>query len=308
MARRNSKIHPLPEWFNLSKYELFQTLTNEDLIKEIRTRAYFYTEYDDSFIFEWEEAVTSGSMLLETKCGDEQIDDSGVMINSELVSIGPGLFDVKIRPLPEPIEKPKDMERLPGENGISPISFLELDGLYVCSQGKGIFGISDQPEEYSLIRPEYMLASVSAYIDNGRVTTSIDLAHSTDAEILSQLADLLPLWRTQLNEPEPDKTSAGVIGPSLIKRIIEYKSIPMLDLMIWANINSFSYSSEQLSRVLYPTEIITGKHINDTKMPFTMKFSNESYMDMVDLWLRQTDRDTGKRNSERLVKDTILGY
>ena len=131
---------------------------------------------------------------------------------------------------------------------------------------------------------------------------------STDAEILSQLADLLPLWRTQLNEPEPDKTSAGVIGPSLIKRIIEYKSIPMLDLMIWANINSFSYSSEQLSRVLYPTEIITGKHINDTKMPFTMKFSNESYMDMVDLWLRQTDRDTGKRNSERLVKDTILGY
>ncbi len=79
----------------------------------------------------------------------------------------------------------------------------------------------------------------------------------------------------------------------------------MLDLMIWAKMGEFEYSAGQLSRALYPNEIVTAKHVSDTRQPFAMKFADEDYADMVKLWLRQTDRGTGKRNGERLVKDTI---
>ncbi len=134
------------------------------------------------------------------------------------------------------------------------------------------------------------------------VNVGISLIDSTDAEILAELAQLLPLWRKQLTLPEPTKSEVGTVGPSAIRRIIDYKVIPMLDLMLWAKIEGFEYSAEQLSRILFPDEIVTAKHMTDTRIPFAKNFANHNYQNMISLWLRQTGRD-GKLNGDRLVGD-----
>lgn len=130
----------------------------------------------------------------------------------------------------------------------------------------------------------------------------LNLAEATDAELLAELKTLLPLWRLESKLPEPTKRETGTVGPSVIKRIIDYKVIPMIHLMTWAKANGFEYSAEQLSRVLFPDELVTAKHMTDTRIPFALVFANRDFQDMLHLWLCQTGGD-GKRNGDRLMRD-----
>lgn len=139
-------------------------------------------------------------------------------------------------------------------------------------------------------------------LNKGEIDCLIDLHSYTDKEILQSLSDILPVLRNRKGIPEPTKSEAGTVGPSAIRRIIDYKVIPMLDLMLWAKKEGFEYSAEQLSRVLFPNEIVTAKHMTDTRIPFAKSFANPDYQDMVNLWLRQEGRD-GKLNGDRLVGD-----
>lgn len=136
----------------------------------------------------------------------------------------------------------------------------------------------------------------------------INLAAATDAEVLAEIKQLLPLWRQRATLPEPVKNETGVIGPSIIRRIVQYKVIPMVDLMVWAKIQGFQYSAEQLSRVLYPdTEgvMVTAKQMAETRIPFALGFIDLGYQDLLRLWLSETGPD-GKRNGERLVRTECL--
>lgn len=314
MARRSLKPHPLPDWFNLNAYNSLLDINNESLIKEVTSRSYLYSsEHIENTVLLYDlEPLKRGEVLLETDAIYDS-DDIPEMVYSEITAIGPdfiapGIPRITIEQLPEPVERPKDKESLAGGNSIWPLDFSSLLMANLWAEKQDIFrpGKPD-PGGYSLIKTEYMLASVSAHSENGRVEAAIDLDGSTDAEILEELRELLPMWRKQLNLPEPAKNECGVVGPSTIKRMIEYRVIPMLDLMIWAKINGFEYSAEQLSRVLYPDVIVSAKHVNDTRKPFAMKFMDENYTDMINLWIKQIDRDTGKRNGCRIVKDTIEG-
>ncbi len=314
MARRSLKPHPLPDWFNLNAYHALLDINNESLVKEVTSRCYLYSSehIENTVLFYNLEPLKRGEVLLE-KDAIYDSDDIPEMVYSEITAIGPdfiapGIPRITIEQLPEPVELPKDKERLDGGDSIWPLNFISLQMANFWAEKHDIFRPGEPgPDGYSLIKTEYMLASVSAHTKNGRIEATIDLDGSTDTEILEELRTLLPMWRKQLNLAEPAKNECGVVGPSTIKRIIEYRVIPMLDLMIWAKINGFEYSAEQLSRVLYPDMIVSAKHVNDTRKPFAMKFIDENYVDMINLWIKQTDRDTGKRNGCRQVKDTIEG-
>lgn len=142
-------------------------------------------------------------------------------------------------------------------------------------------------------------------LDNGEIDCLINLHSYTDKEIIQSLSDMLPVLRERKGIPEPIKNEAGQVGPSTIKRIVEYRVIPMLDLMLWAKHEGFKYSVEQLLKELFPDELIAAKHMTDTRIPFAMAFANPDYQDMVNLWLRQLGRD-GKLNGDRLVRNEWL--
>ncbi|WP_323908894.1 DUF6387 family protein [Aeromonas caviae] len=137
------------------------------------------------------------------------------------------------------------------------------------------------------------------------IKIGVNLGEATDDELVNEFRRLIPLWRQQSAQPEPTKNETGKVGPSTIRRIIEYKVLPMIDLMVWAQINGFKYSAEQLSRVLFPEELVTAKQMAETRIPFTLGFANSDYQDMLRLWLDQTGAD-GKQNGDRLVRDECL--
>lgn len=142
-------------------------------------------------------------------------------------------------------------------------------------------------------------------LDNGEIDCLINLHSYTDKEILQSLSNMLPVLRERKGIPEPIKSEVGQVGPSTIKRIFEYRVIPMLDLVLWAKHKGFEYSTEQLARVLFPDDLVMGKQMADTRLPFALCFANYDYQDMANLWLCQIGRD-GKLNGDRLVRDELI--
>lgn len=251
MARRPARIHPLPDWFNLSSYEFIASLTNRDLIHEIIFRVKGVDGVSRRFQAQYVEHESPQVGRLH----DGSVPDNFI----EAINYACDLMLYR-----------------QGEFTGAPI-------LADLSRGHG-----ESNKAYEPIKPKA-----------GEVDCLIKLHSYTDKEILQSLADMLPVLRERKGIPEPTKSEAGTIGPFTIKRIIEYAVIPMLDLMLWAKAEGFEYSAEQLSRVLFPEEFVSAKHLTDTRIPFALGFAKHDYQDMVNLWLRQTGRD-GKQNGERL--------
>lgn len=309
MARRPIKEHPLPEWFDLTKYNELLGVKNEAIIREVTERTYSLScdGCTDGYLNGAMQALKEGQILLSPIEPIEPDDeDTPRMRHSEIVSIGPGPFEVKIAQLPEPVPWEDDIPPLRGGAGVMPIDTFTLAGMYGDAKTAGLIKPApDNPDEFTWIKTDSMLASVSALLELNSLAVSVFLAEATDEEIIHDFKELLPIWRDRMGMPEPVKKGAGQVGPFTIKRIIEYAVIPMLDLMLWAKSEGFEYSAEQLSRVLFPEAFVSGKHLTDTRIPFALGFANHDYQDMVSLWLKQTGRD-GKQNGERLVRDEWL--
>lgn len=309
MARRSATIHPLPKWFDLAKYDELKDIKNAELYREVCVRTYRMSDdgIDDGYLFGAIQALERGEIILEPAESAEQHDEDTLrMRHSEIVSVGPGPFDVMIAPLPEPVPWSDDYPPLPSGAGVMAITPCDLMGLYGNAKEAGLIKPDpDNPEEFTLIKTDSFFASVSELLDLDTLAISVFLRDSTDEEIIQDIKELLPRWRERLGAPEPTKREVGQVGSSTIKRIIEYRTIPMLDLMMWAKYKGFEYSAEQLARAIFPDDLVMGKHMTDTRIPFALAFADYDYQDMVNLWLRQKGRD-GKLNRDRLARDEWL--
>lgn len=305
MARREATIHPLPDWFDLRNYDGLLGLPNGWLIDEVRARVVWLHDAkgDDRWlpgVDFWQTVVTARATVT-----------TRVLIDH------PGWGYSPVWATREPQD---GSLQLPFSRSIYPIDWLSVALLYEWGRRRGIYPDYDELSGGSTA-PDGNLAAVgfesvachAPFGYAGDIQTGISLEDFTDAEILADLAELLPKWRKQLGMKEPNKKLNKTTGrerqseESVIKRVIEYRIIPMLDLMIWAKLNDFKYTDEQLSRVLYPDELVTAQKFAETRRARARDFENEHFIDMVMLWLRQTDRGTDKRNGDRLVKDTIAG-
>jgi hypothetical protein len=65
------------------------------------------------------------------------------------------------------------------------------------------------------------------------VMFEIDLASGTDEEIAESLKAALPQWR-KIKGIEPDPLESVRFGYGTIKKLISYRVIPMLDILVWA--------------------------------------------------------------------------
>ena len=296
MARRKAAIHPLPDWFDLRAYNVLLTLTNEQLFEELTFRLFGIIQSKNTD--EWLPAISSKNVLIASTskstlglCPNPHIEK---LVLYEGASIQPLDFD-RVESLHNFAKSSPWIFKSYADDEASFMAFF-----LAASMSIGSGRIKS--------RPGHKMRSVSLFMKNGCVDVSIDLERYTDKEILTDLTELLPMWRRQMEHPEQDKKASGSIGErQIIKKIINYQVIPMFDLSIWSMVSGFAYTAEQFSRVLYPDEIVTAKQVTESRFPFVMKFLNDDWIDMARNWLRETDRGTGKRNGERLVSDTIEG-
>ncbi|EIP7785834.1 DUF6387 family protein [Escherichia coli] len=130
-------------------------------------------------------------------------------------------------------------------------------------------------ESLSAVAPELMKSNSEGF--SYAMHLSLDIT-KTDDEILSDLKKLLPIWRKELNleEPEP-KRAWGYLR----ERIIKYKIIPLMDLLMLAKFYTFGTKRRVPKRVLasmiYPNGERDGFGLEQTVIPFLEKIRPKIY-------------------------------
>ncbi|EXU75353.1 DUF6387 family protein [Erwinia mallotivora] len=107
--------------------------------------------------------------------------------------------------------------------------------------------------------------------NESRVYTFFDLESSSDDEIIGSLRTLLPVWRKEYGITGKKQE---VFGLGRIIKLVDYRIIPMMDLLMWAKLKDIPLSNTILSRVLYPklTDEVRGEEqIKDTDRPIAEK-------------------------------------
>ena len=302
---RNKRIHPLPEWFNLTKYDVFLDVKNEDIFYEIAARAIIYANADNpmSYLGDAIRVLESGDLFVgrAVRAGIAYSMSPDGHEHEPFVS---ALADPRLARVFSPVPCP---ETPPLAYGVSihPLSGFDLRALYIdlCKTGAIQLLSGDHPDPLQQHSGK-MSASLTKTLDSKLIYVAIDPTKATNVELIQEFAELLSTWREQMGIPEPDKTGGDKEGGSLIKRIVEYKAIAMLDLELWskhAKLQS-GYSHSQLLDVLYPNEIVSEKTMSTTRRPFQKRFGLHDQQDRMQAWLGLIGRD-GRYNRDRLVRD-----
>ncbi|MBA4711546.1 MAG: hypothetical protein H2205_03520 [Citrobacter pasteurii] len=128
--------------------------------------------------------------------------------------------------------------------------------------------------------------------DNGHpLYLWLNIKFLTDDEVIEHIKRMLPQWRKDYAVGEPAIGSFR-FGLSTVKKVINLRVIPMLDLLLWAKRNDAKISNEQFSRLLYPndSEVIRGgSQIKDTDKPFAEKVLTREFDRLFNLWLSKND-------------------
>lgn len=145
----------------------------------------------------------------------------------------------------------------------------------IAMQRGGFFWDGD--DNYSINRDlrEESLSDIMPDQFSRTVMFEIDLASGTDEEIAESLKAALPQWR-KIKGIEPDPLESVRFGYGTIKKLISYRVIPMLDILVWAAVKKIRVSDDRLSRLLYTdddeeSEMRQSSQIKDTDRPLALK-------------------------------------
>ncbi|KAA6101385.1 MULTISPECIES: DUF6387 family protein [Pantoea] len=134
------------------------------------------------------------------------------------------------------------------------------------------------------------------------ILLEVDLANGTDEEITESIKAALPQWRRFKGIPEspPDPVR---FGHGTIKKLINYRIIPMLDIIIWAAKNNLRMADDRLSRLLYTDDdddnrIRHAHHIKDTDRPLAMKAVKVDFLRQFNLYINKNNEMKNWRVSD----------
>jgi hypothetical protein len=248
------RVCELPSWFSLKSYDSLLKLTLEELYAEILIR-------QDAYIREG--------------CADYflcALEYSGPIQAQERIQAGYGDLPPLCVLLPQ----------LSKARSVRPVSSSRLSAAYQLSSSFG----GDRPYLDTFLdafsSQEVRKRREGVISEPHRLTVMADIAleGASDAEILSELASLLPQWRRQLSIPEPKGRNLRM-GEQILARIITQRSIPLLDLLIWQKHTGAAISSEVLARVLFDdnaSQYPEAQLIKKTYIPAALKLITEEYL------------------------------
>ncbi|MCW8112971.1 DUF6387 family protein [Yersinia intermedia] len=159
-------------------------------------------------------------------------------------------------------------------------------------------------EEYE-INKEYFERPVAETMPDQfpqTVMFEIDLASGTDEAIAEALKAALSQWRS-IKGIDPNPIDSVRFGYGTIKKIINYRLIPMLDILLWANIKKVRVSDDRLSRLLYTDdddESATRLHyqIKDTDRPLALKATTNGFIRQFNLFINKNSHLKNMRVSD----------
>ncbi|EMH1202074.1 MULTISPECIES: DUF6387 family protein [Serratia] len=275
MSKKINSKRDLPKSFDLNKYDSLENMSDKDLFRQLYWRSedlrIKYTETPDYGL----------RMGTDYPMNDNLGDPFGEIKESDYFFEIQNKYDEKC--------KPKLLSLSYGD-GIRPvdrlllnlISDMEAERGYL--KGKPIIIDNDYAQKlieqdngmfWAVMREPVNLLNDS--IDNIAVT--IDLNNRDDV-LIESFSNLLRLWRKELGIEEPKKPVSGG-WDSIRKKLLEYKIIPMIDLLSWANSTNSKISLGVLSVSLFPYGEKGEIMIAQTIKPFLEKLLEYDSLDKI---------------------------
>ncbi|MBJ8868277.1 DUF6387 family protein [Citrobacter koseri] len=234
-------------WLDIDTYRKFEDLSLIEFYHELWARNLFFKEYREDFesktLMDYFSKIFSGTPFL---IEEGQL---GYMTPASKLFQPPHFFLTTLERLAE-----------------TSIIAMQRGG-FVWHEG----------DNYSINRDlrEESLSDIMPDQFDRTVMLEIDLASGTDEEIAESLKAALPQWRKVKGIDENPLESVR-FGYGTIKKLISYRVIPMLDILVWAAIKKIRVSDDRLSRLLYTdddeeSDMRLSSQIKDTDRPLALK-------------------------------------
>ncbi len=247
-------IKEIKKWLNIDTYRQFENISLERLYHELVMRSLFFkSDNGDSDV-----------ILAKIYAGSLFRGDPFLTTDSHMVQL-------------------KTEDRLALSPYFSITTTGRLADLCIYGIGKSLFGLHNV-DEYWVDEKIYNIpiAETMSTLFQHSVMIEIDLTAGTDEEIAESLKAVLPQWR-KMRGIEPEPSDSVRFGYGTIKKIINYRLLPILDILIWAKRNDIRVSDDRLSTLLHSDtdeedKTRSGSRIKDTDKPLAIKTVSKSFI------------------------------
>lgn len=179
-----------------------------------------------------------------------------------------------------------------------------LAELSVMALSVNLFTWEEGNDEYCVNAPhhEAYVSQLLSPLCEKTVLLEIDLGSGTDDEIAESIKAALPQWRS-VKGVEVNETGIVRFGYGTIKKIINYRLVAMLDILLWAKRKELRISDDRLSRLLYTDEdeettTRLGYHIKDSDRPLAMKAATIDFIRQFNFFMNRNPHLKNMRVSD----------
>ncbi|MCM7045706.1 DUF6387 family protein [Enterobacter kobei] len=262
MIKKINSKKELPKSFDLKKYEALESFSDKDLFRQLYWRSESLDVVSDDFP---DYGMQVGP---EHPIHNNLGDPFGEIKQEEWFLEKQREYNNKVKP------KLLDMSHA---EGIKPLMRLEVSMLCRTTakdgylKGKPII-VDDEMIE-SLLEEDNgkfwaaMCEPINLLNDAAKdLMITVDLNNRNDV-LIDSFSKLIPLWRKEINFPEPEKPISGG-WDSIRRKILDYKIIPLIDLLSWEKATNSKISLGVLSVALFPDGEKDAFVIAQTVKPF----------------------------------------
>lgn len=271
MARKIQSTSDLPKWFDLTLYSWTGQIEPRDLHMEFVRRAQGLQEEINGFFFSetWPLIEKNRGRIFDPQDTSPMRSDIEAGLNQFRAMMG------EVRPY-----------MLNRTSAVHPLSEGDIKHLYDLITE---FPTSSEFQDPSpdLHPGEYI--SVDAYLagkdipprpyrsylskHDHCVRISVDLSMS-DSAIIESVRDLLPIWREHLNDLKVKHAATPNASISDFEKINHYRTIPLLDLLLWGKRNDLSIPNRVLTAAIYPDGSRSEDDVRKTIIPFIHRMAD----------------------------------
>lgn len=266
--KRIKDVRDLPKSFSLSKYDCLKTLSDKDLFRQIYWRK---IAFENEIHFDSPElGFINTDHYPDTAYFSP---DGGLHHDPFHELISHEIYDALIN---------KENEfALKDVGGITPLSRGDVEFIdeviAIDGRGKGLKLIESNEMPNSEIMNE-SLSLVSNYFSD--VAVRINLSDFRDKELIYAFSTLLIEWRKKLNIEEPEKPVNGK-WPDIRSKILNYKIIPLMDLVAWQRITNTKIEPRVIAAALFSYGDGDYYTYTYTVKPFLNKLLNKTTLNKV---------------------------
>ena len=275
MTKKINSKRDLPKSFSLEKYDDLENMSDKDLFRQL------YWRCDDLTIKNTDCPDYGLQYGAKYPLNNNFGDPFGELKAEEWFLEKQKEYEYKTQP---------DLIKLSYGDGIKPLMRFELAFLNKIYADKGhwkgkpivvdddLVGdlfTTDNGMFWAVMRePVNLLSDV---VENVMIT--VDLNNRDDL-LIEAFTNLLPKWREELGIPEPDKPVSGD-WESVRRKIIDYRIIPLIDLMSWESATDSKISLGVLAVSLFPDGEKESFAIAQTVKPFLDKIIRSDSLDKI---------------------------